>query len=235
MGGPLATTASRPTLRLPGGAEVAWSNKSDGDLRPRDAQGALALRAWAARPVIWVHQVHGRDTAIVDAPGPAETESGAAARADALATRTSGLALAVFTADCAPLALSSDEGVIAAVHVGWRGLAKGVVSSAVETMRSLGATKVFGALGPCIRAECYAFDAADLAPLTQRFGACLQVTTASGQPGLDLAAGVRQALVDADSELVHDTQDCTACSAERWFSHRARAEQGRQAMVVWKA
>ncbi|MGZ6340185.1 MAG: laccase domain-containing protein [Candidatus Limnocylindrales bacterium] len=27
---------------------------------------------------------------------------------------------------------------------------------------------------------------------------------------------------------------CTACHPERWFSHRARADQARMATVIWR-
>jgi len=235
VGGPLATTESRPTLRLPGGADVVWSEKCDGDLRPGGEAGAAALRAWAGRPVVWVQQVHGRGVVVVDADGQWAKEGGRAGQADGLVSAVAGVALAVVTADCVPLALSSDEGVIAAVHVGWRGLLDGVVASAVDSMRLLGATRIVGALGPCIRAGCYGFDAVDRAPLVRRFGPSVEATTTSGGPALDLAGATHCALLDADAELVYDTRDCTACSADRWFSHRARAEPGRQAMVVWKA
>ena len=51
---------------------------------------------------------------------------------------------------------------MAAVHAGWAGLVAGVIGRAVEAMGVLGATRIEGALGPCIHAGCYEFGAADL-------------------------------------------------------------------------
>ena len=154
--------------------------------------------------------------------------------ADALVTTRPGVALAVLTADCAPVALASPEGVIAAAHAGWAGLHAGILERTVESMRALGATTVEAALGPCIHPECYEFGAADLARLARRLGDSVVGTTGRGRPALDLPAAVRAALAGAGAHLVHDEDACTACGAERYFSHRGRHERERQAMVVWR-
>ena len=192
--------------------EVVWTGRADGDMR------AVPDPAWTV-----LQQVHGADVVQVDVPGAC---TGAAA--DAAVTTVPGARLAVLTADCAPVALASPEGVVAAVHAGWRGLRAGVVEQAVARMRALGATRIEAALGPCIHAECYEF--ADVAEL---FDEEAQGTTAAGRPALDLPAAVRAALHRADVELVHDEDACTACEADRFYSHRARGEVERQAMVVW--
>ena len=149
---------------------------------------------------------------------------------------TSGTtALAVMTADCAPLALTSSEGVIAAVHAGWRGLVAGVVQAAVAVMREQGAGQVEAALGPCIHAECYEFAEAELDQVAARLGAGVRAELPDGRSALDLPAAVRAALEEAGATLAHDVDECTACLGDRYFSHRARNETERQAMVVWKA
>ncbi len=143
-----------------------------------------------------------------------------------------GTALAILTADCAPIALVSPEGVIGAAHGGWRGLLAGVVAETVAAMRSLGATRVTAALGPCIHPECYRFAGPELGQLVRRFGAEVRSSDRSGEPALDVPATVRAALDQAGATLVSDARVCTACSSEHW-SWRARAERERQAMVVW--
>ena len=75
-------------------------------------------RALSDRPWSWLRQVHGATVVTVAAPGDQ-----AGAEADAAVTDAPGTVLAVHTADCAPIALVSDEGPVAAVHAGWRGLA----------------------------------------------------------------------------------------------------------------
>lgn len=72
---------------------------------------------------------------------------------DALVTRKPGLILGVLAADCAPIMLCDPHnGVIAAVHAGWRGAVGGVIESAVDVMGSLGAdpARTAAGVGPCL-------------------------------------------------------------------------------------
>ena len=212
------------------GARVRWTGRSDGDLRPGPPHGAGRLAALAGGPVSWLRQVHGDRVVVVDAGHPVEGDDG-----DALVTADPGAVLAVLTADCAPVALASPEGVVAAVHAGWAGVVAGVVERAVEAMRDLGATTVAAALGPCIHPECYEFRGPELERVVGALGLAVRGVTAAGRPALDLPAAVRAVLGRAGAELVFDVGVCTACAADRHFSHRARFETERQALLVWRA
>lgn len=212
------------------GAHVWWTGRAEGDLRPGPLAPPTHLAELAGLPVSWLRQVHGDRVVVVDGAGPVEGEEG-----DALVTRSVHAALAVFTADCAPVALASPEGIVGAVHAGWAGLLAGVVERAVENMRRLGATRVEAALGPCIRAECYEFRRPDLERVCLALGADVEGVTRSGSPALDLPAAVAAALSRRAATLVWDEGVCTACAADRAYSHRARGELERQAMLVWRA
>jgi copper oxidase (laccase) domain-containing protein len=170
--------------------------------------------------------VHGADVVVVDRPG-----SSCGVAADAAVTSLPGVALAVTTADCAPLGLSSPEGVAGVVHAGWRGLVAGVVQEAVDAMRALGAGTVSAALGPCIQPHAYRFSAADLETVAARLGAGVRATDAEGQPALDLPAAVRSALAQAGAGLVGDAGTCTHCSGQHW-SWRAHRDRSRQVNLV---
>lgn len=217
---------------LGSGAFVRWTSRADGDLRPPPGTGRHgALEVVADRPVAWAAQVHGAAVVVAGGPGPWGT-------GDALVTTRPGLGVAVFTADCAPVALSGGHGpgpdhVVAAVHAGWRGLGAGVVGAAVAELRAHGATRFTAAVGPCIHAECYPVGTDVLAPLAERFGPEVASVTDDGRPALDLPAAVRAALARAGVDAIHDNQPCTACTPASCFSHRARGDAGRQAMVVW--
>lgn len=72
---------------------------------------------------------------------------------DALVTRRPGLLLGVLAADCAPIVLCDPHnGVIGAVHAGWRGAVGGVIESTVEAMGLLGADpgRMAAGVGPCL-------------------------------------------------------------------------------------
>lgn len=174
-----------------------------------------------------MRQVHGARVVCVEAPG-----GGSGEEADALVSSHPGVALAVFAADCAPVAFGSPEGIVGVAHAGWRGLAAGVIEATVEAMRALGATQVAAGLGPCIRPGCYEFSPPDLDRVAAVLGDVVRSRTSAGAPALDLPAGVRAALEAAGASLVHDVGECTACSAEL-FSHRGGRDLARQAVVAW--
>jgi copper oxidase (laccase) domain-containing protein len=176
-----------------------------------------------------VRQVHGAVAHPAAAAAAVPPPDG-----DALVSADRSDRLAVVTADCAPIALGSPEGVFAAVHAGWRGLVAGVVDSAVDAMRRLGATSVTGALGPTIHAGCYEFSPGDLDRVAARLGGAVRGWTTDGRPALDLPAAVGAALERAGVAPVPGVDRCTACSG-RDFSHRARGDTGRQAVLVWSA
>jgi copper oxidase (laccase) domain-containing protein len=151
---------------------------------------------------------------------------------DGLVSAVRGSALAVLTADCASLALGSEEGIFAAVHAGWRGLVAGVVEATVDAMTAMGASEVVGALGPCIHPECYEFSEADLATVAASYGDSVRGRTSAGRPALALPAAVSAALAAAGAREVGGVDACTACGGG-YFSHRARGDTGRQALAVW--
>ena len=183
-------------------------------------------------------QVHGAAVAVVGAsPPPGARRFDASApgppEADAVVAPVPGFALAVLTADCAPVGLGSPEGVYAAVHVGWRGLVAGVLPRTLEVMRALGATSVQAGVGPCIGACCYEFGAADLAALPPALAAAVGARTRDGRPALDLRAGVRAQLAAGGAALALVAEDCTVCVPGS-FTHRGNADEGRQALYAWR-
>lgn len=72
---------------------------------------------------------------------------------DGIVTKLKGVALAVMTADCLPLLLCDEEqGVIGAIHCGWRGIADGIIANAIDKMEEQGArrNKIVAYMGPAI-------------------------------------------------------------------------------------
>jgi polyphenol oxidase len=176
----------------------------------------------------WLRQVHGDTVLTVTEPG-----GGAGTKADASTTARPGCVLAVLTADCAPIGLVSPEGIVAAVHAGWRGLVAGVLERAVEAAHGLGANDLRAVLGPCIHPECYEFGADDLDSVAARLGDGVRALTSEGRPALDVPTAVASALKQAGVTQLETLDVCTACGDD-YFSWRARGETARQAMVVWR-
>jgi copper oxidase (laccase) domain-containing protein len=107
------------------------------------------------------------------------------------------------------------------LHAGWRGLAAGVIPAGVA---ALGPGPYAAAIGPGIGPCCY--EVGD------------EVRAAFGTTGrhLDLKRVAREQLERAGVETIADAGLCTACEAERFFSHRRdRGRTGRQAGVAWRS
>ena len=86
-----------------------------------------------------MHQVHG--PRVIDADNTASL-----VQADAAVSRRPGTVCVVKIADCLPV-LFAGEGVVAAAHAGWRGLAAGVLEASVDAMRvDVTARRVAGAV-----------------------------------------------------------------------------------------
>lgn len=208
---------SSPKTLVLGPAEVRWT-----DAR----HGSFASSLPDVDTFLFVDQIHGNDVVIADQSTPL------AIKADALVTVEPDLPLAIGTADCAPIALVSHEGVVGAVHAGWRGLASGVVANTLDAMRELGATIVFAALGPCIHSDCYEFnDHARLEEFAELWGVEVMGVTSTGSPSFDLVRAVEAELASEGVALQYIDNRCTACDDDL-FSYRKTRTEDRQVMIV---
>ncbi|SLN15019.1 Laccase domain protein YfiH [Roseovarius albus] len=99
-----------------------------------------------------VYQVHSATVEVIDGP---LTER---PKADAMVTKTPGLAVGILTADCQPVLFADAEaGVIGAAHAGWRGAVDGVLEATIEAMETLGANRarINAVIGPSISQAAY--------------------------------------------------------------------------------
>ena len=174
------------------------------------------------------YQIHSPDVVVADAPWTTETRP----RADAVVTRTPGLAIGVSTADCGPLLFADSQArVIGAAHAGWRGALTGVVEATIAAMENLGAdrSRIAAALGPTISQPNYEvgpefverFLAAD-ADNARFFAAAPRAGHAMFDLNGYIAARVRRAGI-GDFE---DLGLCTYADAERFYSFRRTTHLG---------
>ena len=208
---------------------IRWSERADGDFHLERSAEALAVtrRQFVDLPWTQLDEVHGASVLVVDRPGAFDGVIG-----DALVTELDDTVLGIWVGDCAPVALVGDTGVVGAVHAGWKGIERGVLQAAVATMRRLGCVDIEAVVGPCIHPCCYEFGAADLHRLADLLGGKVVARTSEGAPALDVVAAVRAALGEV-GVVLDDRSACTGCEADRFYSHRARRDTGRQVMAVW--
>lgn len=171
-----------------------------------------------------VTQVHGDAVVEIASPASARQHLLSPRPADGAFTRSSGIEIYIFTADCVPILFFTEEasGPIAAVHCGWRGAAAGIAEKAVALL-SASSRRLHAAIGPSIRACCYevredlieAFAAAGRP--VDRF-----VERREGRTFLDVPQYVvREQLKAIPAERVHlEALRCTRCSQPELPSYR---------------
>ena len=139
-----------------GGQKVLNLGFAEWDMRENVLENRRRfLAALAAREMTLcgLSQIHSDFVHLFEAP-PA-----APCRGDASITNRPGVLLAVQTADCVPILLVDPKNrAIAAVHAGWRGTLRRIVTKAIGKMQMHFATKpvdVLAAIGPSIGGCCY--------------------------------------------------------------------------------
>lgn len=188
--------------------------------------------------LLTAYQVHSPDVAVASAPW----DTASRPRADAIVTRTEGLAIGVTAADCGPiLFVDPNARVIAAAHAGWKGALTGIVESTVEAMAKLGADRssIVAAIGPLIRQHSYEVgnEFVERFIETEAESALFFLPAArEGHAMFDLAGFIRRRLENA-GVLVIDDIGVDTYSDQRFFSyrrsvHRKEPDYGRHVHAI---
>lgn len=158
---------------------------------------------------------------------------------DALVTNEPGTALVVFAADCTPVLLhDSVTGAVGAAHAGWRGTASGIAAKTVEAMVRLYGCRpenIRAAIGPNIGPCCFETDAdvpqAMLAALGEE--ANVHIRPQRDKYYVNLKALNALHLRRAGVTDIEISPLCTACSTDRFWSHRRHgAQRGSQGAII---
>ncbi|HEX2528748.1 MAG TPA: peptidoglycan editing factor PgeF [Geminicoccus sp.] len=185
------------------------------------ANRRIVAESLGAEHLVVARQVHGTTTVRVAEPWAADD----APEADALVTTVPGLAIAVTTADCAPILLCDPHArVVGAAHAGWKGALDGIVESVVAAMAEAGADpgRIAAAVGPCIQRRSYQvgpeFEARFLEadPASESFF----TVGRGGRPYFDLESYVCLRLSRAGVTMVQASGLDTVAEPGRFFSYR---------------
>ena len=162
----------------------------------------------------YAKQVHGDRIVTVEKPG-------FVGEADGLITTSADMTLAIQVADCGALLLADRaNGIIGALHSGWRGTAAGITGNAIARMNELGSDheniEVF--IGPCISGQVYEVGEEVASQFDERF----VLRDGFTKPHLAIREALKQQLLDAgipEANLEID-QRCTYLNPELFHSYR---------------
>jgi hypothetical protein len=208
------------------------------NVRENRARMAASLGV-APTHLVSCYQIHSPDVIVATEPWTREN----APRADAIVTRTSGLAIGVSTADCGPILFADAESrVIGAAHAGWKGALTGVLEVTIAAMEKLGAARarIRAAIGPLIRQPNYEVGNEFVERFTAAEAANKRFFAAATRPGhamFDLPGYIKSRLERAEIQGVEDLGLCTYADAARFFSyrrttHRGEADYGRHVNAI---
>jgi YfiH family protein len=188
-------------------------------------QHGFGVRDAASPPgLLRPRQVHGVEVATLE-----ECSGDTPREADAVVSSTPRVPIGVSTADCVPILVATARGgAVAAIHAGWRGLARGVVAAGVDALRQLAGTSedLVAALGPHIGPCCYEVDEPVIEALAERFSQTLTgalLPAREGHAMLDLGVLVRGELTAAGlapQAVGALSGACTCCDPVRFHSYR---------------
>jgi hypothetical protein len=203
-----------------------------------DGNRSTLARAFDLPPhlLLTVQQVHGKDILVIDEPNP-DLSHFLSVQCDAVVTDQPGIMIGVLVADCFPVLLVEPRRkVAAAVHVGWKGAAAGILGKAVEAMQTTFDCKpdqILAAVGPGIGAHKYEVDRPVRDAFRQGSGHWERIAeeVALGKWRLDLRQSCLLQLEESglDPANLSAAEQCTCCHRELFFSHRRdHGRTGRQ-------
>lgn len=213
-----------------------------GDDKPTVARNRAAIGenlGVADRNLLTVWQWHSADVIIAKEPWDALTPP----KGDAIVTTKPGLAIAVLTADCAPLLFADeDAGVIGAAHAGWKGALAGVSDATITVMEENGARRdrITAIIGPTISQDAYEVGPDFATPFIAQApenADFFKPSTRARHQMFDLPAYLTRRMQRQGVGRVVDMGLCTYSDEDRFYSyrratHRNEKDYGRQLSAI---
>lgn len=211
------------------GLNLADHVGDDGQRVAENRRRLISLGNLPGEP-LWLTQVHG--SRVVNATAVARN-----AQADGSYADRPGIVCAVLTADCVPVFLCDRLGQrVGIVHVGWRGLAAGVVEKALGQFGN-SRSDVLAWLGPAIGPRAFEIGEEVKNALDDRhpgFDSCFTKAPGARKWMANLYALVRRRLRHAGVDNCYQDESlCTFSQPDRFFSYRRDRDCGRMASVIW--
>lgn len=161
-------------------------------------------------------------------------------QADGLITADSDVYLFMRFGDCVPLIFfDPKQRAVGLTHAGWRGTIQNAAGATVEAMVSrLGcqASDLIAVIGPSIGPCCYEVGSEVIAAAHQNLVEADRLFTANDRPNhahFDLWQANHHQLVRAGVTQIIQSELCTACRTDQFFSHRAEAGRtGRFGVII---
>lgn len=202
-----------------------------------NAERVLANRArvldYVPTAPLWLNQTHS--TTVVNW----DQQDYTVIDADAAITRKHQKVCVVMTADCLPILLTNKNGsFVAAIHAGWRGLNNGIIQNTIKQLTVAEKEDIIAFIGPAINQECFEVGAEVREEFLNNNSYDKQffissTNTAKFMCNLRGIAEQRLLELGVQSKNIFNSQICTKCHPEWFFSYRQNSNTGRFATLIW--
>ncbi|MEE9452165.1 MAG: peptidoglycan editing factor PgeF [Gammaproteobacteria bacterium] len=222
------------TTRIGGHSQGSYAHLNLGLHAGDDPQAVNANRALVQdhynlpSPPTWLKQTHSNEVIAAE-------QVNSECSADASTTSTKNTVCAILTADCLPILLTNQAGSeVAAIHAGWRGLAKNIIKNTVQTMQTA-SEKILAWLGPAIGPSAFEVGA----EVKSQFLQLDAMYTEAFRPlSVDKCLAniftiARLQLQQCGVTRIYTEQLCTYTDVDRFFSYRRDKITGRMASLIW--
>lgn len=209
------------------------TRKTPYDVRTEEGREVIA-KLFSITPIFVPRQVHGTSFIVFDEQ---VWYNASCCEADAVFTRRKGFYSGILVADCVPLLLfAPNEGVLALVHAGWRGIVLGIHRRAVQFMEeyfSVKPSRILGGIGPAIGPCCFQVGE-DVAATFVAQGKEVFVEWREGKAFVNLKGVVVADLVNegVEEENLDVSPLCTFCEEHLFYSFRRDRTEKRCLLVA---
>ena len=172
-------------------------------------------------------QIHSNNVIEITKSVPDQT-----IEADAMVSRASNIGLGILTADCVPLILNdTNNKIIGAAHVGWRGASNNIVENTVSKMITLGAdiANIKTAIGPSISQKHYEVGL-EFKNIFVNKNLKYQIFFTPGHADrffFNLSAFISNSLKEIGILHIDIVEECTYENSSDFYSHRRVCQQGK--------
>lgn len=212
--------------RVPG-LNLGFNTNEKEGVVARHRKDLLSVLGIDEKEIAYAEQVHGNEVLIVE-------EGGTYQGVDALVTQAPGLTLAIQVADCASVILAdSEQGIVAAVHAGWRGAAGDILPKAISKMIALGAqaSHIHAFISPCISQHNF-----EVGPeVAEKFPEEFVDYQSYKKPHVDLKGFLRGQLLEQglNNVSIEVHEGCTVNDSRQFYSYRReQQESGRMLGLI---
>ncbi|MDD5039812.1 MAG: polyphenol oxidase family protein [Patescibacteria group bacterium] len=180
--------------------------------------------------VVYANLSHGTTVAIIKN----KYERQPTIKCDGLLTTLSDVYLSITVADCFPVYIFNPAVYsVGIIHAGWRGIAKGIVKKAIESLKSTHAdiSSYLVGLGPGIHACHFCMTPRDAKPFKNT---PYIIDSSASQWHIDLSAAIKDQFIDAGipQNNIEDSKICTYCTPS-CFSFRRDNNRNLRTMLAY--